>query len=468
MKPDGYVIIAGDDQVEPVIAFVPHGNYDENSDDFINTMLKNDLSYRVLKARSRAMQSKSSSIDGLSIPSPEELERRKAKDKWAKLDIDPSILKARKSSRLNAIADVRVAPFLNIKWGQNIDGANQLTYNLFTPNNWPAGCTATAFAQLMYFFKHDSVLPTRDYTYRLKVTDDEGGVGEDSMNVLARLNKAPVVNAGADKILTPGKSILQTANASDDSDGVNDMNWKWMYDSKMLNTRTLYYKPKKAGIYILTISVTDTDGATGVDSIVLTVIDSDSSNTPPAVDAGADKTVQVGQSISISGSVTDTDGIKSYRWSQGNTVLSTSPGFTYTPTTSGRKALVLTVEDNKGVVGGDSIIVDIAPAAPKPNSAPTADAGANKTVEVNKTISITGNAADSDGTIVSYQWMEGAIVLATTQTFNYKPISTGNHTLTLNVTDNDDATGNDSMQVNVTAAVQTPEQLITPILFLLQ
>ncbi|MFT7824334.1 MAG: S8 family serine peptidase [Sulfurimonas sp.] len=85
-----------------------------------------------------------------------------------------------------------------------------------------------------------------------------------------------------------------------------------------------------------------------------------------------------------------------------------------------------------------------------PNQAPTANAGPDRSVTVNETITITGSGTDTDGTIASYEWKEGTTVLATTASFDYTPTSVGDHTLTLTVTDNDGATDSDTMVVDVT------------------
>jgi len=88
-----------------------------------------------------------------------------------------------------------------------------------------------------------------------------------------------------------------------------------------------------------------------------------------------------------------------------------------------------------------------------PNQPPVAEAGPDKITTVDTSIMITGSGTDpDDGTIVSYRWTEGGSELATTASFNYKPTTTGDHTLTLTVTDNDGATGSDTMIVTATSS----------------
>ena len=175
------------------------------------------------------------------------------------------------------------------------------------------------------------------------------------------------------------------------------------------------------------------------------------SNTVPLANAGNDLTAQVDQTITITGSGTDSDGtIVSYVWSKGTALLATTASFNYTPTTEGTDNLTLTVTDNDGAIATDSMNVTIT-AAPAPNNPPVANAGDNLNAQVGQTITIAGNGIDSDGTIASYSWHKGTTLLASTASFDYTPTTEGTDTLTLTVTDDDGVPASDSMDVNVTA-----------------
>lgn len=83
------------------------------------------------------------------------------------------------------------------------------------------------------------------------------------------------------------------------------------------------------------------------------------------------------------------------------------------------------------------------------NKAPIVNAGADKTVTVNETITITGTATDSDGTISNIEWKKGSAVLATTLSFSYTATTVGTDILTLTAMDNDGVTSSDSVNVVV-------------------
>ena len=92
------------------------------------------------------------------------------------------------------------------------------------------------------------------------------------------------------------------------------------------------------------------------------------------------------------------------------------------------------------------------------NLPPVANAGIDKSVQVNQPITITGSGTDIDGMITAYEWKKESTVLASTASFEYIPDTVGTDTLTLTVTDNEGAVGTDEMNVTVTEVppVNTP------------
>ena len=91
----------------------------------------------------------------------------------------------------------------------------------------------------------------------------------------------------------------------------------------------------------------------------------------------------------------------------------------------------------------------------KANQAPTANAGVDQAVSDSdgtgsETVTLNGSGSDTDGTIVSYEWKEGANVLGNTAAIA-PDLAVGLHTITLTVTDNGGATGSDDVIVTVNA-----------------
>ena len=130
------------------------------------------------------------------------------------------------------------------------------------------------------------------------------------------------------------------------------------------------------------------------------------SNVSPTADAGTDTNVEVNQPVTITGNGTDTDGtIASYAWTNADgTVLADTASFIYTPDTVGTDILTLTVTDNEGATGTDSISVTVT-AGPVPNTPPVSDAGIDQSVNSGSNVTLDGSgSSDPENDTLNYQW----------------------------------------------------------------
>ncbi|MFH1882651.1 MAG: C10 family peptidase [Planctomycetota bacterium] len=81
----------------------------------------------------------------------------------------------------SSIPDVRVAPLVQSKWSQQQVCDNDC-YNYYTPYNHPSGCTATAMAQLMRYYKHPTTgIGVQEFTIQVddveRTASTRGGDG---------------------------------------------------------------------------------------------------------------------------------------------------------------------------------------------------------------------------------------------------------------------------------------------------
>ncbi len=184
-------------------------------------------------------------------------------------------------------------------------------------------------------------------------------------------------------------------------------------------------------------------------------------NIPPTADAGPDKTVQVNNPVTISGSGNDTDGdIVSYSWTRNGSFYTNEQIFEFTPSGTLPKTFVLTVTDDEGAKGTDEMVLtvtnDATPPPPTDNVPPTADAGPDKTVQVNNPVTISGSGNDTDGDIVSYSWTRNGSFYTNEQIFEFTPSGTLPKTFVLTVTDDEGAKGTDEMVLTVTNDATPP------------
>ncbi len=167
LSPSGFVIVAGDDLVEPIIAFSKSGEFDPSPKNPLGAIVSRDLPLRVARARASVPDEHHypGGIKGVTLLSAAPVADSaflRAKQKWARLSgfgMSSDVAKMQKT----AVSDVRVPPLVKSKWSQDLaNGA--ATYNFYTPpfaagakENYVCGCVATAMAQLMRFHEHPDV-----------------------------------------------------------------------------------------------------------------------------------------------------------------------------------------------------------------------------------------------------------------------------------------------------------------------
>ena len=200
------------------------------------------------------------------------------------------------------------------------------------------------------------------YTAILIVTDDDGGVGIDIMNVNV-LNVIPVANAGPNQVTFDGEIILLNAgNSWDTPSDLPNLEYNWDFGDDTYGTGILTtHSYLKSGIYSVTLTVIDNDG--GMDSNTLTVT---VNNVAPSVDAGPDATSSEGAPISFAGGFIDPgDDTHEYQWDFGDgTIISGSLTPIHIYEDNGVYIANLTVTDNDGGVGTDTVTITVNNVAP--------------------------------------------------------------------------------------------------------
>ncbi|WP_343692552.1 PKD domain-containing protein [Chitinophaga sp.] len=300
-------------------------------------------------------------------------------------------------------------------------------------------------------------------------------VGADEYASGTAANVAPTANAGVDQAITlPVTTVTLNGTGSTDSDGTIK-SYKWVQTSGPVTVTfssatvvsPVLTQLTAAGTYVFTLTVTDNAGATASDQVTITV---NAANVAPTANAGADQTITLpATTVTLNGTGSkDSDGtIKSYKWSQTSGPVTgtisnpaiASPVITNL-TAAGTYVFTLTVTDDDGATATDNVTITVK-AAVSTNVAPTANAGADQSIQLpasTATLNGTGSK-DSDGTIKSYKWAQtsGPVTTTISNATIASPVITnlttaGSYVFTLTVTDDGGATATDQVTITVTAA----------------
>lgn len=138
LEPTGFVIVAGDDLVGPVVALAASGRYDPSDDNPLGALVSRDLAARTAAARARKAP-----------------RGQKAQRVWRALEelSQGSDRRLRKTLGRDNVSEVHVAPLVKSTWAQGTVGGMPC-YNYYTPHQYPCGCVATAMAQVMRFYSY--------------------------------------------------------------------------------------------------------------------------------------------------------------------------------------------------------------------------------------------------------------------------------------------------------------------------
>lgn len=122
-----------------------------------------------------------------------------------------------------------------------------------------------------------------DYVVRLRVTDNDGGVGEDTL-VVKVANLPPLVDAGPDQLANEGQVVTFQGQATDPSD-FDTLTYFWDFDFDGRTFRPAATGPKASTTYgngpaeaVVALLVQDEDGGEALDTLKVTV-----NNLPPTI-----------------------------------------------------------------------------------------------------------------------------------------------------------------------------------------
>lgn len=267
-----------------------------------------------------------------------------------------------------------------------------------------------------------------------------------------------VANAGSDIIALDKdkngteKVVLDGSASSNLSGTISSYSWK--ENNVEIATGVMPEIQLSRGVHNITLTVTDGEGNTATDQVIVTVTTGGSS---PTADAGADITVNddnnddlVTVNLDGSASTDPNDAPLTYFWTENGVEIATGVKQAVTLKT-GKHTITLTVSNQDKLSGADEVLITV---IDPDNHAPVANAGLDRNIEDNDdddkvTVTLDASASsDTDGTIVNYLWKENGNEFATGKTATVT-LSTGKHTLTLEVTDDDGITSTDEILITI-------------------
>ncbi len=261
----------------------------------------------------------------------------------------------------------------------------------------------------------------------LTVTDSDGGSDVATYSLLVG-NAPPRANAGPDRLANLVMVITFDGSGSRDPDGFIS-SWSWNFGDGTTGAGERVDKQyAREGVFTVTLTVTDNEGAKGTDTAIVTV-----GNLYPVADAGADRRATRIAAVTFDGSASsDPDGsIASFAWDFGDGITATGAVVTHTYAALGAFTATLTVTDDDGYSASDTVKVTV------DNLAPKIGAGTDVEREGLGAIAFTGTGSDPDGTVTRWTWDFGDGLRADGRTTTHAYLAYGRYVAALTATDND-------------------------------
>ena len=300
-------------------------------------------------------------------------------------------------------------------------GAGSVSYQWYVNGNAVSGATSSS-----YSFSTTSTGSYSIYVY----ANSDGVTSANSNTITLTVNSDPSISLHSN--LNPsdaGQSIDFSTSVSGGSGSYTSYNYI-LYDGTSTSDSQLSsgssssfsYAFSSSGSYLLTYSVTDSNGYTATSSLTQNV------NTDPSVTvASSQNPTDSGRTVEFTSSVSGGTPGYSYSWSvDGNTYTSQDINVSFS--SSGSYSVELTVTDAADYSVSQSLTETV-------NSDPTVSASSNvSSADVNYPIEFSSTPSGGTGSY-SYSWTLNGQQISTSQDFSYSFASSGSYTLTVTVTD---------------------------------
>ena len=261
--------------------------------------------------------------------------------------------------------------------------------------------------------------------------------GGSSSKAVTTQDHPPVASFNPSPSSAPtGTAINLDGTASYDPDG-SVTTWSWNFgDGNSGLGSTTSHTYNTAGIYTITLTVTDNSGSTGTTTSQVTITD----RPPVASFTPSSTTAPTGSSISIDGTASyDPDGtVATWSWNfgDGNSGVGSTTAHSYSA--AGTFTVTLTVTDNSGFTASTSIQISVTDRPPTVSFVPS-----TTTPSSGQSVTVSITATDPDGSVATIRvdWGDGTVHTlsgaATSDSHTYSSAATSKtYTIGITATDN--------------------------------
>ena len=292
------------------------------------------------------------------------------------------------------------------------------------------------------------------YTVRLAVTDNDGGTDIATRTVDVG-NQPPLASFDYSPTSpSTGDELTLTSTSTDPDGSIASYSWDLNGDGSFGDAADAlaHVTFPTAGNHTVRLRVTDSDGASTTTSQVIGI-----ANRGPAASFDVSpQTPKTGDQVTFTSSSTDPDGpIASYAWDLDNDGSFDDGGSATAKATfaaQGSHTVRLQVTDYDGATDVATRTVDVG------NRGPTAAFNFSPSApQTGQEVTLTSASSDPDGSIASYSWdldNNGVFGDATSAQTNATFNTPGNHTVSLQVTD--DSGASDVATVTIAVANRAP------------
>ncbi len=292
------------------------------------------------------------------------------------------------------------------------------------------------------------------------VNDGNGGTDSEAIVItVITTNQAPVLTNPGPQTVTAGNTLSINLSATDDDGDDLTYTLSGIVGNAQIGSQSgvFSWTPTSAhvGEHIITIVVDD-----GIVTVREQVTFTVNAAPNPVLDPVGDRTITMGETLSIQLASTDTAGNGVFYTvitpPSGSTFDNNSGLFTWTPTAAGTFGVTFVVTGNAGGSVSERITITVNPASA--NNAPVLTTIGPQTATVGTVKTITLTATDADTSDVLVYSRSGTLGTINANVFTWTPTNTdvGSNTITFTVDDQNGGTATEDVVITVSAANRAP------------